>query len=180
MGHFAFSVDWRVFSSDLDLVSGRLQAIRDTVAATGTGEVVVSARKKLPGEKAKAIHGMMVANLLRKIGHDPFDYPADVAAEVEEFISTEIEELVQIAYRTGRPQRSAAQRVFMAAATELAKAATNRVETGGLGETVGDYGRYKARRRKAGTLPPESKYVGIKTGRFVAGIRPRRRRGRRT
>ena len=182
---FAFTIDWDRFAKDLRRSSKQLEAIVDTTANTGVGEVVVSARKKFREERGKKVmHGRFIANMLRSNGHDPFDLPDTTVREVQQIVGDEIEELIVRAYRTGRPQSSAVQRVMRAGADHLAREIVRRVTTGQLGRSVGRYGKRKAILANQGKLHVTKQYgnpppVGVFSGRFVRGIRHRWRLGRR-
>lgn len=156
--------------SDVELVAGGLDAVNDTITGTGRGQVLTSARKKLPGEKGRALHGRGIANLLQDMGHDAFVYNGDVADLVEDFIATEVEEAIDDAWRTGHPATDRVRNVLRAAAEELATSARQNIEAGLLGpqaaatETAKEILVRKGRTSRVGGL-------GWRTGRFAQGIR---------
>lgn len=172
-------VDWRRLSGDLLQQRQQFEAVAATVRDGGVGEVVVSARKKIPEEKGKKVlHGRDIANLLRRIGHDPFAYPDSVSREAQRFIAEQTNAAVMKAWENVRSYSDQVKAVLYAQAEELATWAAENIAAGGLGKSVGRYGKRKAilanqgRRgvtKKYGSPPP----VGVYTGRFLDGIRSR-------
>lgn len=180
---FAFVIDWRKYGQGLVTEIRRTIAVRMTVAGGGVGEVVCSARKKMSWERGtKVPHGAMIANILRNQGHDPFDYPADLAAQAHDLIEHATQQAVSDAWDTARDQSARVRTALTEAAELLANTTAQRIKDRALGDSVGKYEKRKAimvnRGRGSsdyGRVPP----VGVLTGRFVDGIRARWRRGRR-
>lgn len=161
----------------------KYRAVALTLSNPGQGEVVVSARKRMitdpPG---RAMHGKFIANFLTSKGHDPFDYPVPVIRHAEGELSARTSALELQAFRTGRHTTKDLREALEAAAAELAAWAVENIAKGGLGENTERQARAKATlgRARAGVtaiygVPPP---YGIRSGRFIGGIRARWRIGR--
>lgn len=171
------SIDIAKLRRDCAAVEGALEAMVSTEQGAGEGWVVTSMRRKLRSERQRAVHGRVIAAMLRKEGHDPFAYPESVRGEVMEIISVEGEEALSDAWRTGRPQAQRMKRLMTAAAAHCAEWVRHNITSGGLkpGRTAPVWVRriYKQRAARGlvtlayGNPPP----YGVRSGRFVAGIR---------
>ena len=174
-------LDTRMLRRTARDAANRHKSVRITFKGAGTGEVLVSKRRKLPWEKRRAIHGKAIANMLAAKGHDPFSYPDDVVEESQETISTTYQRAIRRAFRLKRHQLPMIREALRQEAERLAEIARDRVISGKVGRNPPEYRKRKARlveRGRAtgeyGTPPP----YGVLTGRFVAGFRARWRRGR--
>lgn len=170
-----FSIDRRALRDSIAEIKVNIDAVGETLDPGGRAEVVVSRRKKLPRERGqKVLHGMAIANILRDLGHDPFDLPPQVDERVSQFLAEEIDDAIARAFTTGRPQRGDVKRALIAAAMELVEAARDRINSGQLGTNAEKYKKKKIafaargiiRRVGAGLAPG----YGRLTGRFVDGI----------
>lgn len=174
-------LDTALFRRGVRDVLRRYRAMRRTLDSSGGGEVLVSQRKKLPWEKRKPLHGKAVANMLAASGRDAFAYSASAAADASRIVAEAIRRSLETSWTRGQAGTSVVKEGLLKAAEGLAAWAAADVKAGGLGTNT--EGTEKLKRRlveqgKAtaayGAVPP----LGIRTGRFVEGIRARWRRGR--
>jgi len=180
---FQSGIDWTLMAGDARDVARRLSAVSRTMADAGTGEVIVSIRRKMAGESRAPFHGRLIANVLRSRGHDPFEYEPAALAEAEAPFRSALAAAPGRAYETGSSQEAMVRAAIERMAEALAAAAIERIRAGRLGANDMTYARRKRRaieRRhptittEHGSPPP----YGVWSGRFVAGIRARWRRGR--
>jgi hypothetical protein len=163
-------ITFHIDAGDLSAFIKSNDSARDTMFNAGRGQVTVGRRKKLPGERIKAVHSMHIANIMRKNGRDPFRYTPAALQEVNGFLAEELGEAMFDAMMTGRPQNDRVKRTLVAAAIHLSESASDEIKAGRLGKnTRGVKGR-KTRMVKAGKIsgrygtPPP---YGINTGRFI-------------
>ena len=161
--------------------AGRAKSVRITLRYAGTGEVLVSRRRKESWESGRAFHGKAIANRLAARGHDPFAYPQEVAAEVSGEIARQTTRAIEGAWRSRRHRLQTIRTAVRQGAEFLSTWARQNIERGQLGENTARYRAIKhnlIRRGRAtgryGDPPP----FGVLTGRFLEGIRARWRRGR--
>jgi predicted transcriptional regulator len=119
--------------------------------------------------------------MLRKKGKDPFDYPVKLAKRVSKFLSDEIEEALDKADKTNRPQKQQIEGALRAGAEELSEGAKKNIERGGLGRNTGKYAKRKKAliRRGYGVSKYGDNTIGVFTGRFLKCINHRWRKGHR-
>jgi hypothetical protein len=190
MAGFRVYIDERIIKGDVRRLNRGWQAMRRTVDNMGFGVVVTSARKKIKGEKSKQLHGRAIANILRdRFGKDPFDYDHGFLKRTGDGLAIEVETAMGDAYRMQSHQTDRIKKALTVAAENMAAEAQQGVESGKLGEKKipGGTARksYIARMhrlanrgfvtRRYGLPPP----FGIRSGRFVAGIRGVWKLGRR-
>lgn len=176
------TVDTSTFNSGIRATTRGLAAMQATLSQTGEGEVLTSRRRKLPGEKGRAMHGRGVANILRTLGHDPFGYPQSVEQQVGDFVARETDTALEQAWRMGVHRREVIKRALERGADDLATWAADNIKRGGLGQKkIKARGNTRAMiigrmRRlvsngvwtdKYGFPPP----YGVRSGQFVDGIR---------
>lgn len=155
----------------------RLRVVRATVGRAGAGEVLVSRRTKIPGEKGRALHGKAIANMLADRGHDPFAYPQTVLDRSAATVAQGTAQAIQAAWVTGRPQHEALKTLFLGVATTQARWARTHLLSGGLGAVTEKTAI--AKRRAAARGRAAAAYIntfGVRSKRFVQGIRSRYRR----
>ena len=157
---------------------GRFKSMKITLKSPGTGEVVVSRRKKYPGERRKPLHGRAIANLLAKLGHDPFKYPDHIVAAIDQEVAEEISDALEDAFRARHHRRQRVRDALLIGARKLAEFARWRIEQGLLAPMTEDRAKRKRWRRNKTTRYGDPPPYGIVSGRFVEGIRARWRRGR--
>ena len=173
-------LDIDLLRSDVRKEKKRFDALAQTVSESGEGEVVVSKRQKMANEKGRPAHGRLISNALAAKGIDPFDYPPDVQARIEEKIAQAVQKALDQAASTSRPQDEAVRKALEDAAKELAEWVVQNIGRGGLGSSTGRYAEYKSRLVKAGIAtseygdPPPR---GVLSGRYIKGIRYRWRKG---
>ncbi len=159
----------------------RLRAMRTTVERAGAGEVLVSRRRKIAGEKGRAIHGRAIANMLADRGKDPFDYDRAVLESTARTVATGTAHAIQQAWKTGLAQQGDIRELFTAAAQDLADWAHSHLVAGGLGGVAASTRRRKLKLARQGLIEHGAvDILGIRSGQFVAGFRARFRAGRRT
>jgi hypothetical protein len=170
-------IDSAKLKADLAKVTGAMDAIVETERTAGEGWVMTSMRRKLRSEQRRAVHGRVIAAMMRREGHDPFAYSSAVTGDVQESISVETSDALDDAYRTGRPQSSRMRHLFTGAAQHLAEWVRDNITSGRLrpGRTAPVWIRRINKQRAArglvtlewGNPPP----YGVRSGRFVKGIR---------
>jgi len=163
----------------------RLRAVRSTVEKAGGGEVLVSKRTKLPGEKGRALHGRGIANLLADRGRDVFAYPARETDAVSADVAQGTAAAIQRAWATGAHQQPVLRALFTKGAEDLAAWAKRNLLAGGLGGVAEKTKIAKQRLvRRGRALAAFVNVFGVRSGRFAGaggnpGIRARWRGGRR-
>lgn len=158
----------------------RLRAVRQTVEKAGGGEVLVSKRTKIPGERGRAMHGRAIANMLADRGHDVFGYPRRVEDAAAERVAQGTALIIQRAWATGQQQQRTIRDLFTGAAGELASWARANLLAGGLGTVARSTSI--AKQRLVGRGRALAAYVhtyGVRSRRFADGVRHRWRGGRR-
>ena len=181
MAKFELDIDTDQFKRGVLASRKGHAAIRETLRLQGSGETINSRRKKRPGEKKKPMHGRFISWFFReKIGIDPFKLEGGDYETVLDAMTRAMVKALDDAYTTGLTQEAAAKHALLMAANEWAKAVQKRIKAG-LGtpsaksvivkRVLQKYGRIGT---KYGSPPP----MGIKTGRWVEGIRGRWRQGR--
>lgn len=159
----------------------RLRAVRQTVERAGAGEVIVSRRAKLAGEKGRQLHGRAIANMLMDSGHDPFAYDRTELEAAARTVSQGTARAIQMAWAIGRHQQAEIKALFLGVAQELSMWAKRHILAGGLGDVKASTARQKERlARKGLALPGHIHHRGVRSGRFADGFRWRWRSGRRT
>lgn len=182
--------DMAMFRKSLRTNNARYRAVSTTVTSAGEGEVLVSARKKLPHERAirgkkqertRIPHGRFIANLLAQQGRDPFAYAPDDEQREQEIMTRETERIITDAADRGRSQHLRLRRLLLDVAQDYAELAKKYIRDWRLKRNVQKTIRRKRYLVKQGIAsskfgdPPPPGYL---TGRFYDGIRARYRRGR--
>lgn len=152
----------------------RIKAVRQSVEKPVAGEVLVSRRTKLAGERGRAAHGKLIANAFASIGRDPFAYPPSVADRARRGMSDAMRRAIDQAMATGRAQTSYLKARLGAVAMGLALWARQHLLSGGLGQVAVSTAKAKARLAAIGVIPGRNiRTYGVRSGRFADGIRAR-------
>lgn len=158
------------------------EAVRETLRLQGTGETINSRRKKEPYENKKPQHGRFISWFFReKLGVDPYDTSGDDFAKILDDLVKDYEEILSDAFRDEDAKRLRMKVALLAAAETWAESVQNRVKSGKLGTCKDRANSIKKAMIKAGMIsskhgsPPPR---GIRSGRWVDGIRGRWRQGR--
>jgi hypothetical protein len=187
---FRIYIDESRFKGDVKRLTPGYVAMRRTLDNMGMGVVVVSGRKKLKGEKRKTIHGMHIANIMRKRGKDPFAYKTAYLSFVGNAVASEVEDALMKAYYTQREQTDMVKKMLLAFAEDMAKTAADNIKSGGLGrkKVQGNREAWLARMKmmtkpvgkrgawvtdKYGMPPP----YGIRSARFIGNAKNKGIRG---
>ena len=179
MSKFAVTLDTKLLNRTVRVDAKRYSSMRATLDPGGIGQVVCNRRPKTAGEIAagiKPIHGMYIANILRRDGRDPFQYKETDVAFAQEAMASEVTDALAMAARTSRPQNRRLSQVLHAVAMYLAEAARDLITEGDLTARHPNARKYALKKAalarngvytsKYGIPPP----VGVATGRFVEKI----------
>ena len=194
MSALSFEVNYVEMMAAIQKVKSGFSAISGTVNDPGHVRILTSRRAMTPAEKkyrreerARAkrlknprlrpgphVQGWNISNVLKKKGTDPFKYTDSVLREVRDMMSELIQDAINDAWKTNRPQKARIRQILEAGARELVDDVKDRVMTGKLGRNDHGYMWRKLRLYDSGVLP--TKYgrpppYGIFSGRFIEGVR---------
>jgi hypothetical protein len=118
--------------------------------------------------------------MLRAQGHDPFAYPASEVTREDAQLTRGVLSTLSAAYRARRTQAQAMKALILATSQAFADWSIAALKEGRIGSNSKGVAAIKKRLIKQGIL--SSKYgdpppYGVRTGRFLEGIRARWRRG---
>lgn len=179
-----FEIDVSQFRRSIRDNNKRFRAVSRTLDKSGEGEVIVSRRKKGPREKAtggRALHGRAIANMLAQQGRDVFAYDSKDENEAIDYMRNGIEELVERASKTSRPQHHRLKKVVLHAAEILVDAAQGYIKHRKLKRNADSTIKVKRWMVKQGLIPStfgDPPPAGYASGQFYDGIRARWRQGR--
>jgi len=174
-----FRVDMRGWRKDADKFKNGLSAIGITLVKSGRGEIIVSKRTQRDDERSAPVHGKGIANMLAKKGGDVFRVDKHVERTAFRDLEHGWRRISLHAMRTGVPQ----QRHLRMLLRDVTQDVTREVVEGlvqGRGNRKKS-SKYAAKLRSMaergatfidttyGNPPP----WGVKTGRFVEGIKAR-------
>ena len=166
----------RVDHGSILRITRKLDARVETVLNAGRGQVETSMRRKESWEKERAPHGGHIANILKKLGHDPFGYPDSIIEQVGGKLSAAVEAALQRCDSLGKSQEATLHRALKIGAESLSLWAIQNLKSGGLGSNTIKHQRWK--RKLLHRTPPSATGAygdpppyGIITGRFVDGIK---------
>lgn len=184
------SIDTDLLKSTIRRNNLRYKAIIETLKRSGMGEVITSKRAKMPHERAskrkkregkKVVHGRLIAWILKKSGHDPFEYDRGALSEAMEIINRGVVHAIDKAADTSKDESAIIKAALLEMTDVLVNDVFERVTQGKLGRN-----RQRTIRRKKqmvkdgiattefGNPPP----FGVLTGRFIKGVRRRWRQGK--
>jgi hypothetical protein len=147
-------------------------AMRKTIKGDCEGRVVVSRRNKIAGEKGRAIHGKAIANMMADKGHDAFDYPASIDKAALHIVDSSISDAIKTAFNTARADIHAVKKALLEGAKYQMAWVKKYILSGGLGTVAKSTERQKrSLARKGRAAPSYVKTYGVRTFRFVRGIR---------
>lgn len=177
-----FSVDFAEWRRGARELGRNIWAVRQTLAKSGRGEIFTKRRKKLRGERQRAVHGRVVANVLASRGH-PVDQPTERAeSQVWEMLERRAMEALTIAGRTGREQSNRINAILLRAAEILRDDIVEYVSSGRAGTNAVTYGRVKRAQADHGAWWVTEEYgsqpiYGVRSGRYLGGLSARLGRG---
>lgn len=156
--------------------------MQETIRLQGMGETITSRRKKNEYEKKQPQHGRVISWLFRtKAGVDPFSLEGEDFDKINRQLEDDITEALIFAYISGSPQPDRIKQALAKAAQFWAEAVQDRIESGYLGENRKKAKTLKENLAKYGYITSEYGVPaprGIRTGRWIEGIRHRWRQGR--
>lgn len=182
MAKFELGVDMALFRRGIIRLGRGYKSVRETIRKQGIGETINSRRKKEAPEKRKPDHGRAIAWMFRtKFGKDLFKTSGEDFNRVLNELVDDYQNAIEKAFDDESGQNSNVKRALLIAAQEWAMAVQDRLEGGYLGPNKK---RAKAKKEglikaglisaEYGTPPPR----GIRSGRWLRGIRGRWRQGR--
>ena len=158
------------------------EAIRETIRVQGMGETLNSRRKKDELDSKKPRHGREISWLFRtKAGVDVFAQTGADFDAILDMMTREMMKAVTDAFRTERQQANDMKRLLLKAAQLWAEAVQDRIEAGYLGQNTKANRERKSALIKYAGLTAEygnPAHRGIRSGRWLRGIRGRWRQGR--
>ena len=176
--------DFTDFRREIRNIVGGIQAFEETLRRTGRGEIVVSKRRPIPGERRPPLHGKAIANILRSKGGDVFKIPTSDAQRLADELAEGSEDIFREAARSGRPQHAKLRKLLRRVTREYRDLIVRRIERGQTGRRKSPKTAERQEKliergawwitRKYGIPPPWA----IASGRFVEGIRARISRSR--
>lgn len=154
-----------------------MEIMAKRLARVGQGQVITSKRVKEPWEKGRQAHGHLIGIMLQKQGYEPWSYEGRLLDDIQDQVSNQVSILmIESAKRRRSQNPTPVVQTIKSGAEQLAEAARKQIIAGKLGANSKKLRGIKLSYIKRGRAT--SKYgtppaLGIRTGRFVEGIRHR-------